>query len=88
LLGAALSQKWNTEFSLLAIVSSSNSNLAGRSHEEEFGYFQSLLKQPSNTFLETWQQIWSKVKEEAGLEALQKWLANHPLLGLSPSRED
>lgn len=88
LLGAALSRKWNTEFSLLAIVSSSNSNLAGRSHEEEFGHFQSLLKQPSNTFLKTWQQIWSKLREEAGLEVLQKWLVNHPLLGLSPSRED
>jgi len=88
LLGAALSQKWNTEFSLLAIVSSSNSNLASKSHEEEFGHFQSLLKQPSNTFLKTWQQIWSKVREEAGLEVLQKWLVNHPLLGLSPSRAD
>jgi hypothetical protein len=88
LLGAALSRKWNTEFSLLAIVSSSNSNLAGRSHEEEFGHFQSLLKQPSSTFLKTWQQIWSKVMEEAGLEVLQKWLVNHPLLGLSPSRVD
>lgn len=85
LLGAALSLKWNAEFSLLAIVNSLNSNLGGRSHEEEFGHFQSLLEQHSNTFLGTWQQIWSKVREEAALEALQKWLVNHPLLGLSLS---
>ena len=88
LLGAALSLKWNAEFSLLAIVNSWNSHLGGRSHEEESWHFQSQLQQHSNTFLGSWQQIWSKVREDAGLEALQKWLLNHPLLGLSPSRED
>ena len=84
LLGAALSQKWDTEFSLVAIVNSLNSNLCGRSHDEEFEDFRSLLEQPSNAFLITWQQIWGKLGEEAGLEALQKWLVNHRLLGLSP----
>ena len=83
LLGAALCQKWDTEFSLVTIVNSLNSNLDGKSHEEEFGYFQSKLVQPSNAFLITWQQIWGKLGEEAGLEALQKWLVNHCLLGLS-----
>ena len=83
LLGAALSLKWNARFSLLAIVNSLNSNLDGRSHEEEFGRFQSLLEESSNAFLTTWQQIWSKVRKETGLETLRKWLGNHPLLRLS-----
>ena len=53
LLGVALSVKWNTSFSLLAIVNDLNRNLEGRSHEDEFRCFQSKLVQPSNTFLIT-----------------------------------
>lgn len=83
LLGAALSQKWDTEFSLLTIVNSSNSNLEGRSHEEEFQSFQRLLAEPSNTFLMTWQQLWRILPNEPELSQLRQWLQSHPLLGLS-----
>lgn len=82
LLGAALSLKWNTSFSLLAIVNSLNSNLDGRSHGEEFRSFQSLLTKASNTFLISWQEIWGRMPSEPELDALQTWLSGHPLLQL------
>jgi hypothetical protein len=82
LLGAALSLKWDIDFSLLAIVNSLNTNLAGRNHAEEFGCFQSLLRDPSNVLLITWQIIWNRLRYEAGLGALQDWLLNYPLLKL------
>jgi hypothetical protein len=82
LLGAALSLKWGIDFSLLAIVNSLNTNLEGRNHAEEFGCFQSLLRDPSNVFLITWQIIWNRLRYEAGLDALQDWLLNYPLLKL------
>lgn len=81
-LGAALSKKWNTEFSLIAIVNSLNCNVDGRSHREEFRFFQSLLRDPSNAVLITWQQIWDRVRTDPGLDALQAWLSNQPLLEL------
>ena len=82
LLGAGLSVKWEAEFSLLAIVNSLNCNLDGRSHQEEFESFRSLLVHPSNAFLITWQQIWEGLRSEPGLHNLQMWLLNHPLLEL------
>jgi hypothetical protein len=82
LLGAALSLKWKTKFSLLAIVNSLNSNVDRRSHQEEFHSFTSLLVDPSNAFLITWQQIWERLRSEPGLHNLQMWLSNHPLLHL------
>ncbi len=83
LLGAALSHKWDTKFSLLAIVNGLNSNLEGRSHEEEFQSFQCLLEEPGNTFLMTWQQLWRILPDEPELSQLRQWLQNHPLLCLS-----
>ncbi|MBI4284995.1 MAG: hypothetical protein HY670_03720 [Chloroflexi bacterium] len=83
LLGAALSQKWDTEFSLLTIVNSLNSNLGGRSHEEEFQSFQRILVEPGNTFFMTWQQLWRILPNEPKLSQLRRWLQSHPLLGLS-----
>jgi len=82
LLGAALSWKWGTEFSLLAIVNSANSNLGGRSHQGEFDSFRSRLARPSNAFLTTWQQLWDRLPSGPSLHALQMWLLNHPLLQL------
>jgi len=82
LLGAALSLKWKTEYSLLAIVNSLNCNLDGRSHQEEFESFRSLLVHPSNAFLITWQQIWERLRSQAGLHVLRMWLLSHPLLQL------
>jgi len=82
LLGAGLSLKWGAEFSLLAIVNSLNCNLDGRSHQEEFESFRSLLVDPSNAFLITSQQIWERLRSEPGLHNLQMWLLNHPLLQL------
>ena len=83
LFGAALSLKWGTDFSLLAIVNSLNSNLEGRNHAEEFSSFQSLLRDPSNTLLITWQDIWGTLPKETNLLSLRTWMANHPLLALS-----
>jgi len=82
LLGAALSRKWGIDFSLLAIVNSLNTNLDGRNHAKEFGCFRSLLRDPSNVSLITWQVIWNRLRLETGLDALQEWLLNHPLLQL------
>ena len=82
LLGAGLSLKWGAEFSLLAIVNSLNCNLDGRTHQEEFQSFRSLLVGPSNAFLITWQQIWERLRSEPGLHNLQMWLLEHPLLQL------
>ena len=82
ILGAALSKKWNTQFSLMAIVNSLNCNLDGRSHQDEFRFFQSLLRDPSNALLITWQQIWDRLRTEPGLGALREWLSGHPLLQL------
>lgn len=81
-LGAAFSQKWHTGFSVLAIVNSLNSNLKGRTHEEEIQSFQRLLVKPSNVFLTTWQQIWKLLPNEPELLRLRQWLLSHPLLGL------
>ena len=81
-LGAALSKKWNAEFSLVAIVNSLNYNLHRRSHDEEFCFFRSLLRDPSNAFLITWQQIWDRVRAEPELGDLQTWLLDQPLLRL------
>jgi hypothetical protein len=83
LLGAALSQKWDTKFYLLAIVNSVNRNLEGRSHEEEFQTFQCLVEEPANTFLTTWQKLWRILPDEPRLYQLRQWLQNHPLLCLS-----
>jgi hypothetical protein len=83
LLGNALSIMWNTQFSLLSIVNDLNSNLDGRSHEDEFHYFRSKLSSPSNTFLITWQQVWESLPDEPQLAPLRVWLLNHPLLCLS-----
>lgn len=83
LLGAALSERWNAAFSLLAIVNGLNCNLEGRSHSEEFHHFQSKLVHPSNTFLITWQQIWKALPNDSELSSLKKWLLNHPLLSLN-----
>ena len=82
LLGAVLSNRWDTKFSLLAIVNGLNSNLKGRSHEEEFQTFQCLLEEPGNTFLMTWQQLWRILPDEPELSQLRQWLQGHPLLCL------
>jgi len=82
LLGAALSLKWGTHFSLLVIVNSLNTNLEGRNHAEEFACFQALLRDPSNTFLITWQEIQNRLHFKSGLDTLQAWLSNYPLLQL------
>jgi len=74
LLGEALCLKWNTSFSLLAIVNNLNRNSEGRSHEDEFRCFQSKLVQPSNTSLITWQQIWRVLSKEPQLARLREWL--------------
>jgi len=84
LLGAALSIKWRVDFSLLAIVNSLNTNLEGINHAEEFGCFQSMLRDSSNVFLITWQVIWKRLRFEAGLDALQEWLLSYPLLTVTP----
>lgn len=86
LLGAALSSRWKTDFSLLVIVNAVNTNLDGKSHPEEFRSFQSLLSDSSNTLLVTWQKILDRLGPEAGLDALQAWLSNHPLLQLHDQR--
>jgi len=83
LLGEALSQRWGTHFSLLAIVNSLNRNLEGRKHEEEFRSFQTLLVEPANTFLMTWQQLCEVLPADPKLLQLRQWLWSHPLLGLS-----
>lgn len=80
LLGAALASRWQTKFSLLAIVNELNSNLEGQSHEDEFDFFRSLLVDPSNTHLVTWQQICGALSVERDLVTLSDFLAKHPLL--------
>ena len=83
LLGAAIASRWDTEFSLLAVVNALNSNREGRSHQDEFSSFRSVLAEPSNTFIITWQQIWGALPKEGNLSTLRKYVARHPLLGLS-----
>lgn len=83
LLGAAIASRWNTEFSLLAIVNALNSNRDGRSHRDEFNSFRSVLAEPSNTFIITWQQLWEALPREENLSPLREYMARHPLLGLS-----
>lgn len=83
LLGAALALRWNTHFSLLAIVNGLNSNLEGRSHQDEFDSFRSILADPSNTFLITWQQIGNALPREGNLSHLHEFMAKHPLLAFS-----
>ena len=83
LLGAAIASRWDTEFSLLAIVNALNSNREGRSHQDEFSSFRSVLAEPSNTFIITWQQIWGALPKEENLSTLRNYMARHPLLGLS-----
>lgn len=82
LLGTALSKKWGTGFSLLAVVSKLNCNQGGRSHEDEFHSFRSLLLTPSNASLITWQDICRALPDDPRLEKLRGWLFQHPLLGL------
>lgn len=81
-LGAALASKWDTKFSLLALVNELNSNSGGRSHQEELEAFRSVLVDPTNTFLMTWQQIFNALPKEESLSDLRNYMANHPLLGL------
>lgn len=83
LLGAAIAARWDTEFSLLAIVNALNNNREGRSHQDEFNSFRSVLADPSNTFIITWQQIWGALSKEENLSPLREYMARHPLLGLS-----
>ena len=71
LLGAAIALRWNTEFSLLVIVNALNSNHEGRSHQDEFNSFRSVLAKPSNTFIITWQQIWEALPKEENLSPLR-----------------
>lgn len=85
-LGAALSIRWNAQFSLVAIVNALNANVGGSPHGQEFGRFQSLLRLSSNTSLRSWQEIWEEVRTEPALEALQSWLVGHNLLGLCPGQ--
>jgi hypothetical protein len=82
-LGAALASKWNTEFSLLVIVNALNSNLEGRSHQDEFDSFRAVLADPSNTFLITWQQIFNALPKQEDLLPLRNYMVGHPLLGFS-----
>lgn len=83
LLGAALGLRWNTKFSLLAIVNGLNSNVERRSHQDEFACFRSVLVDPTNAFLITWQQVWNALPRERNLLRLHEFMANHPLLALS-----
>jgi len=79
-LGAALASKWKIHFSLLAIVNALNSNLEMRSHQEELNSFRSVLVDPSNTFLITWQQIWNALSKEENLLPLRNCMMNDTLL--------
>jgi hypothetical protein len=81
-LGAALAAKWNTKFSLVALVNELNPNSGGKSHQEEFDSFGSVLTDPTNTFLLTWQQIFNALPKEESLSDLRNYMANHYLLGL------
>lgn len=82
LLGAALALRWRAKFSLLAIVNAVNCNLEGRSHQDEFNFFRSILADPSNTYLITWQQIWYALPRKRNLLLLRQFMAKHPLLAL------
>ena len=83
LLGAAIAARWDTEFSLLAIVNALNNNREGRSHQDEFNSFRSVLADASNTFIITWQQVLGALSKEENLSSLREYMARHPLLGLS-----
>lgn len=83
LLGDVLSRSWNVKFYLLAIVNGLNSNLYNHSHEEEFRLFQSILEDPSNTFILTWQQLWNILRDYENFYNLNMWLRKHPLLNLA-----
>jgi len=83
LLGSALSRKWSGKFYLSAVVNGVNSNLDGRSHEDEFQDFQCVLEEPVNTLLITWQELWRILPDEPELSRLRQWLRDHPLLCLS-----
>jgi len=80
LLGAALALKWNTGFSLLAIVNDLNSNREGKSHQYEFDSFRSVLAEPSNAFIITWQQIWKALPAEENFSSVREYMAKHPCL--------
>jgi hypothetical protein len=81
-LGAALRSRWNTDFSLVAIVNSMNSNVGGKSHEREFNSFRFLLTNFSNTHIISWQQICNVIPKEKNLLSLRSYLVDHPLLNL------
>lgn len=83
ILGAALSERWNIEFSLAAIVNSLNTNSNGRTHEEEFRAFKSLLIEPANAVFLSWQQVWESLRDEPELASLQEWLLRNPCLNPS-----
>jgi len=80
LLSAALALRWETQFSLVAIVNELNSNLEGHSHQDEFNSFRSVLAEPSNTFLITWQQVWNALPRERELLPLREFMMKHTLL--------
>jgi len=80
LMGATLALRWETQFSLVAIVNELNSNLEGYSHQDEFNSFGTVLAEPSNTFLITWQQVWNALPRERNLLPLREFMTKHPLL--------
>lgn len=80
LLGASLALKWETQFLLVAIVNEFNSNLEDHSHRDEFNSFRSVLAEPRNTFLVTWQQIWNALPRERKLLPLLEYMMKHTLL--------
>src|SRR4030042_1361203 len=70
MLGAALASKWDAQFLLVTIVNALNCNMEGRSHQEEFDSFRSVLADPTNTFLIYWQQIFNALLNEVSLSEL------------------
>jgi len=80
LLGISLALRWKTRFSLLAIVNDFNTNINGRSHLDEFSSFRSILTDPSNTYLISWQQIQGKLRNHEDLVSLTDYLSKHSFL--------
>lgn len=83
LLGATIASKWSTDFSLLTIVNDLNANREWKSHQFEFDSFRSILAEPSNTHLITWQQIWEALLKEENFQSIRGYMSSHSLLGLS-----
>jgi hypothetical protein len=80
LLGAALSIRWNTEFSLLTIVNEFNTNREGKSHQFELDAFRSTLIKSSNVFMITWQQILKALPKKESFLPIWEYMGKHPLL--------